>query len=535
MNSRRNPLRVAISGAAALAAAGSIALPIDGATGAAAPPIEERQLHADFNGDGFTDLAVGVPFEDQAATNDGAVNVIYGAAGGLSAAGNEVWSQGSEGITGTPEAGDLFGYSLAAADFNGDGFTDLAVGVPFEDQAATNDGAVNVIYGAPGGLSAAGNEVWSQGGDGVAGTAEAGDQFGYSLAAGNFGNGVQADLAIGVPYEDQSATNDGAVNVIYGAATGGLGVAGNEVWSQGGEGVAGTPEAGDQFGYSLAAGNFGNGPNADLAIGVPYEDQSATNDGAVNVIYGAATGGLGVAGNEAWSQGGEGVAGTPEAGDQFGYSLAAGNFGNGPNADLAIGVPFEDQAATNDGAVNVIYGAATGGLGVAGNEVWSQGGEGVAGTPEAGDQFGFSLAAGNFGNGPNADLAIGVPFEDQAATNDGAVNVIYGGLGGLSAAGNEVWSQGGEGVAGAPEAGDLFGYSLAAGNFGNSGQADLAIGVPFEDQSATNDGAVNVIYGAPTGGLGVAGNEVWSQGSQDIAGTPEAGDQFGTSIATRRP
>ena len=71
--------------------------------------------------------------------------------------------------------------------------------------------------------------------------------------------------------------------------------------------------------------------------------------------------------------------GTPEAGDQFGYSLAAGNFGNSSQADLAIGVPFEDQAATNDGAVNVIYGAATGGLGAAGNEVWSQGSEGIAG------------------------------------------------------------------------------------------------------------------------------------------------------------
>ena len=150
MNSRRNPFRVAITGAAALAAAGSIALPVGGATGAAATPTEERQLHADFNGDGFADLAIGVPFEDQAATNDGAVNVIYGGIGGLSAAGNEVWSQGSEGITGTPEAGDQFGYSLAAADFNGDGFTDLAVGVPFEDQAATNDGAVNVIYGGLG-------------------------------------------------------------------------------------------------------------------------------------------------------------------------------------------------------------------------------------------------------------------------------------------------------------------------------------------------------------------------------------------------
>ena len=198
-------------------------------------------------------------------------------------------------------------------------------------------------------------------------------------------------------------------------------------------------------------------------------------------------------------------------------------------------MPFEDQAATNDGAVNVIYGAATGGLGGPGNEVWSQGGEGVAGTPEAGDQFGYSLAAGNFGNSSQADLAIGVPFEDQAATNDGAVNVIYGATtGGLGAAGNEVWSQGGEGVAGTPEAGDLFGYSLAAGNFGNSSQADLAIGVPFEDQAATNDGAVNVIYGA-AGGLAVPGNEVWSQGSEGITGTPEAGDQFGTSVATRRP
>ena len=67
---------------------------------------------------------------------------------------------------------------------------------------------------------------------------------------------------------------------------------------------------------------------------------------------------------------------------------------------------------------------------MAGNEVWSQGGEGVAGAPEAGDQFGYSLAAGNFGNSSHADLAIGVPFEDQAATNDGAVNVIYGGPGG---------------------------------------------------------------------------------------------------------
>ena len=256
--------------------------------------------------------------------------------------------------------------------------------MPFEDQAATNDGAVNVIYGGLGGLSAAGNEVWSQGGEGVAGAPEAGDHLGYSLAAGNFGNSSHAD-----PGDRGAVRGPGGDKRWCGQRDlrrhGGLAVPGNEVWSQGGQGVAGAAEAGDQFGYSLAAADFGSSSHADLAIGVPFEDQAATNDGAVNVIYGAAIGGLGVAGNEVWSQGGEGVAGAPEAGDQFGYSLAAGNFGNDSQADLAIGVPFEDQAATNDGAVNVIYGAAIGGLGVAGNEVWSQGGEGVAGTPEAGD------------------------------------------------------------------------------------------------------------------------------------------------------
>ena len=113
MNSRRSPKRVAITGAAALAAAATIAMSTDGSA-ATALATEVRHLHADFNGHGYADLAVGVPFEDQAATNDGAVNVIYGAStGGLGVSGNEVWSQGSQGITGTPEAGDQFGTAIA--------------------------------------------------------------------------------------------------------------------------------------------------------------------------------------------------------------------------------------------------------------------------------------------------------------------------------------------------------------------------------------------------------------------------------------
>ena len=465
-----------------------------------APP-ERVESQPDFNGDRIADLAIGVPFEDQTGADDGAVNVIYGTAAGLNAAGNQVWDQDSAGIGGVREAGDRFGASLAVGDFDGDRFTDLAIGVPYEDQTGANDGAVNVIYGSAGGLNAAGNQVWDQDSAGIGGVRESGDNFGASLAAGDFNGDGFADLAIGVPNEDQTGTDDGAVNIIYGSAAG-LNAAGNQVWDQDSAGIGGVREAGDRFGTSLAAANFGNSSHTDLAIGVPFEDQTGAEDGAVNVIYGSA-GGLNAAGNQVWDQDSAGIGGVREPGDTFGYSLAAANLGNSTHADLAIGVPLEDQTGADDGAVNVIYGSAAG-LNAAGNQVWDQDSAGIGGVREPGDRFGYSLAAADFGNTGFADLAIGVPNEDQTGLDDGAVNVIYGSAGGLNSAGNQVWDQDSAGIGGVREAGDRFGTTLTARNLGNSTHADLAIGVPGEDQTGADDGAVNVIYGSAAG-LNAAG------------------------------
>ena len=416
---------------------------------------------------------------------------------------------------------------LRGADFNCDFYADLAIGVPNEDQAASNDGAVNVIYGSPAGLTASGNQVWSQDSAGIAGGNEAGDVFGHVVAAGDFNGDWCSDLAIGVPLEDQAGTNDGAVNVIYGSPSG-LTAAGNQVWSQDSPGILGGNEAGDQFGQALATGDLNGDGYADLAVGVPNEDQAGSDDGAVNVIYGSA-GGLTAAGNQVWSQDSAGIVGGSEAGDQFGGSVAIGNFGAGGFDDLAIGVPYEDQAATNDGAVNVIYGSA-GGLTAAGNQVWSQDSAGIGGGSEAGDLFGVALAAGDFNRNGYVDLAIGVPDEDQSAADDGAVNVIYSSAGGLTAAGNQVWSQDSAGIGGVREAADAFGLTLVAADLGGDSATDLAIGVPYEDQAAANDGAVNVIYGSPSG-LNQAGNQVWSQDSAGIGGGSEANDLFGDSLA----
>lgn len=141
----------------------------------------------DFNGDGYTDLAVGIPGEEVSGESGaGAVHILYSSAGRLSAAGDEIWHQGRPGVEGGVEAGDSFGQALAAGDFDGDGYDDLAVGVPLEDKGdEENSGAVNVLYGSADGLSAAGNQIWDQDALPSDGT-QPGDKFGWALAVGYF-------------------------------------------------------------------------------------------------------------------------------------------------------------------------------------------------------------------------------------------------------------------------------------------------------------------------------------------------------------
>lgn len=242
-----------------------------------------------------------------------------------------------------------------------------------------------MIPGSPDGLTATGGSFWTQDSAGIAEEAGGGDLFGYSLAGGDYDGDGYDDLAIGAWRELVGAIDHaGAVNVIYGSGTG-LTSAGDQVWHQDVEGAADIAEGHDLFGYSLASGNFGAGPEDDLAIGIPKEDVPTYNGGAAQVVYGSSSG-LAPAGNELWQQDSDGLADDAEDLDLLGYAVSALTT---DRAHLVLGSPFEDVGSVADaGAAHVLVSEA--GELETSSLFWHQGVDGVEDEPHAGDKLGLS-------------------------------------------------------------------------------------------------------------------------------------------------
>lgn len=480
----------------------------------------------DFDGDGRDDLAI-ADYESLTAEKEGAVHVLYGIQG--AGAGN-VLIKDFDPVTGMGdrELGDGFGEVLAAGDFNGDAYADLAIAVPYEDQGFMVDvGAVLVLYGTETGLATSGvpaPQRFRVGVDGVFGIAHPSDQWGSALAAGDFDHDGKDDLAIGCPRCDSYTTgqpaDSGAVWILYGSA---LGLSGNgdAYFDQDSVDAGnGTPmleicEAGDRFASALAVGDFDGNLADDLAIGVPAEDLSGLSAvGAVQVLYGVDGAGLRLAGNQLWAESNVATGEVPQANDRFGLVLAAGDVTGEGVDDLAIGAPNKDVAGMEDaGAVTLLWGQIGTGLDTPGSERYTEDSVSGVGFPAAFENFGSSLAIGDVAdqNATGArDLIIGAPQEEVfdpvtllSLPQAGAVIVVPGGFG-LDPLSARYWVLGSRGSAGQGDlaAGQHYGYALAAADFDGDGQGDLAIGAPFVGGTtspgvpASRAGAVYVLFGA---------------------------------------
>jgi len=188
--------------------------------GARGDRVGESMTCADFNADGFDDLVVGSPYADLALRGGlrreaGYLQVFYGSPTGLAGAPlpPRAIFQSAPGVDGNSQNGDVFAFDLAWCDFDRDGYSDLAIGVPGEDIRGRRDaGAVQIVYGGPQGLGNR-DQMINQS-MGRADRAERNDFFGEYVSGDDFNSDGYCDLAVGVPSEDIGGFTDaGAVHV----------------------------------------------------------------------------------------------------------------------------------------------------------------------------------------------------------------------------------------------------------------------------------------------------------------------------------
>ena len=365
----------------------------------------------DVNNDGYADLIVGAPYNEDAGTDTGRAYVLSGSDGEILYI-----------FTGEA-ANDRFGSSVSGAgDLNNDGYDDLIVGASRNDAGGTDAGRAYVFSGLDG------DTLYIFTGE------AASNYLGWSVSgAGDVNDDGYDDLIVGSPYNSAGGSFAGRAYVFSGLDGDTLHVFSGQA-------------AGDCLGSSVSgAGDVDRNGYDDLIVAAL---RAALDSGRVYVYSGQT-------GAPLWTFTGE----TNE--DDFGYSVSGAGDVNGDGYDdLIVGEPKLDvlHLPHYPGWAHV-YSGQTGAL------LWTFTGE------AQNDVFGRSVSgAGDVNRDGHDDVAVGAPLNSPGAVAAGRTYVYSG------QTGAPLFTLDGE------AAYDHFGESVSgAGDVNNDGCPDLIVGAPRND------------------------------------------------------
>ncbi|WP_371528666.1 FG-GAP-like repeat-containing protein [Streptomyces sp. NBC_01283] len=465
--------RSLIAAVAVTALATPFAIVATAGSAAAAPAAASKPV-TDFNHDGYADLAVSAYRGAVSGTSGaGYVSIVYGSPSGADTAHAKQVDRTTAGVPGDPEEDGSFGASTEAADLDGDGYTDLV--------ASNGNAADAVLWGSADGLTKGG--------------ALPGDYV-QQIKAGDFNGDGKTDLVAnsqstmevrygpftrdGKPASTSSVENgdDGPQELMVGDVTGDgaddlvTGHAMEEMqhssrlWKGSKDGLSKTSTPTKKFTTNGVIADVDKDGYGDLVAREVDEvsEMQVYDAGAVRVVYGSASGFSSRTAKitqDTAGVPGVGEQGDPDLhdrGDQFGYSLSAGDVTGDGYPDIAVGVPGEDVDSSGDtGAVVLLKGGANGLTGT-GAQAFNQTTAGVPGVSEGDDYFGEEVKLTDVNKDGLADLTVGVPQEDGTTKDSGAAWLFRGAKTGLTTTGITSFSPSSLGT---QEAGARFGGELS--------------------------------------------------------------------------